>query len=336
MSKIKKILQTITFGIAFSSSSQLNQEEFQYPPTLKEYSQKAEKSQQQTPKINIESSFEGFRSYFTKLENDKIFHPLNKEQLNALKQIMNEIEKTPEKNLSQSQKDLRMYFNRYIYRLETPILLSTINSNILKGTQPPEKFQQLSLNTLVTRIPNHFHVNKNKDDIITSVTFYPNERDSDLNRFIISHLSNPKKLSNNQISSIHPSYYHFLVALLLQENSFGSEKESSAKAQGKFQIKPNTQNFVKRWFGLKKASLEELGFLHLFQLAQLFNIDVSKQPTPEEIILLAYTYHQGPNSYHHIYNLDNTILERLQNYQFNILLVMQHPELFEISQEIRT
>ncbi|MFP4402681.1 MAG: hypothetical protein ACLFPL_05645 [Candidatus Nanoarchaeia archaeon] len=337
MSKFKKYLHALTLGLAFTSPSYSQEEHI--PPTLKEYSQQQALEEslrpQARPSVTSNGSFEEYLSYLKWIDTTRtISKPPTIEQIQELRTTFGQIQKISENQLTQDQKDFRMYYNRHKYELEKPFVLNQI-SKILK-TESPNINIIGNLNILQGRIRNQAYNTNRTPNSFEPVIFYPNEVDPELNQFILQNINDPQKISNGAITKIHPSYYKFLVALLLQENNFGNTTTSSAKAEGKFQIKPDTQQFVKDNFNLtltQQKDKEVLGFLHLFQLAKLFNIDVSKEPTDEEIILLSFTYFQGQDAYTNLLELDNFTLQKIREYSYNILLVMQREDLFEIHQD---
>ena len=358
MSKFKKILKVLTLGLAFSTTPNTtqinNQVQVSDPSTYQEITipeselsinqikSEIQTPTSQTPKpkkspLNIENNdFEEFLSYFKFINQTRNIKPLKVKQIEKLRSIIDTILNKPDKFKTQSEKDLLMFYNRFRYQIDKPLIIESIQS--ILGVELSSVTIKGNLRILHNRIRNNAYNTNREEYSLQPLEFYPNEVDSDLNSFLITNLSKPHEISNGSITSIHPSYYRFLVGLLLIENNFGNTTTSNANAQGKFQIKPEAQKFTREGFNLNRTqsqNLEVLGFLHLFQIAKMFDINISKKPTPEEIILLSWIYFQGINSYRQLYVPSNNTLDKIRNYSYNILLIMQREDLFIINQNKR-
>ncbi|MCH8519443.1 MAG: hypothetical protein LAT82_01680 [Nanoarchaeota archaeon] len=351
MSKIKSFLKVLTLGLAFSSfpnqtshnnpyplsPSQISIQETSTPQISSEQTQDSITQNtntqfltpnnetirpQQRPDTIIEGTFEEYLRYLRWIHQTQHINPLENSQILQLRSYAQEILSINESQRTQDQKDFIFIWNVYRYQLEAPLALQRFSQilPIISASPRPQ------LQVLIERMPNGSYQEEERQ-----ITFYPNQINPQLNRFILHSLENPSQLSNNQIHSIHTSYYQLLVGLLLIENNFGRTTTSSADARGPFQIKPQTINWVENYFNLngRYASMNsneqrqrelEAGFLHIFQLAQFFNIDISRQPTPEEVALLTFTYFQGINSYSRILqDLDSTTQHQLEQYSLPII-----------------
>lgn len=333
MSKLKRFLKVATLGLLpLFPTNQADALEQLLPPTLQEYSLKhAPVTSPIPPSRPHLLDHERFNEYLEILqemrEKGKLTQKLKPEQVLTFRSIALEINSTPDKNRTQPQRDFLFFWNLFRYQLEIPLILDQLEQD-LPGISAGARTH---LEILAQRMPPGTF---QRDDENSPVVFNPQQANDKLYRFISQHLNNPKSISNGRITSIHESYFDILVGLLLIENNFGNTTTSSAGALGEFQILPQTIAWVERHFGLKGRHAEmtdsnqraqrelEAGFLHIFQLAQLYNIDLNKKPTSEEIVLLTFAYFQGTNSYFRLMNLDSTTIEQLEQYSLPILYLL--------------
>lgn len=360
MSKLKKFLKIATLGLAFSSYSHETQIQNNIPQLrstseitqktagdeLREVGIETQIATSQTPRpksspLNvINNTPEEFLAYLRFIDQTRNIVPLKNEQIIELRVIAHQINSKNESSRTQDEKDLLMFYNRFRYQIDAPLIIKAISEILVDKNKSPNNFTKRNLQVIQERIEDRAFNTNREPETLQPLIFHPNETRQPLNSFLLTNLSNPSNISNGMITSIHSSYYRFLVGLLLIENNFGNTTTSNAGAQGSFQIKTDAQQLTRRGFNLtgrKAQDLEVLGFLHLFQLARIFGIDITKKPTDEEVILLSWVYFQGINSYFRLtdVNKDTTTFNRLRDYPYAILLIMQREDLFVIDQEIR-
>ena len=339
MSKFKKILKIASLGLlSLTNPNQTSAQETITPHSQTQVQTPSSETlrPQQRPTTIIDGTFEEFLAYFRFIDQTRNIQPMQIEHILELRRIIDGINAKPQTSRTQPERDLLMFYNRFRHQVDRPLILQR-TSEIL-GAENPTVTYRGNLDILQGRIRNAaFNVGR-PEQSLQPLIFYPNEVDPSLNSFLLENLDDPQQISNGAITSIHPSYYRFLVGLLLIENNFGNTTTSNANAQGSFQIKPEAQEFTRRGFNLssrQQQDLEVLGFLHLFQIARLFGIDISRKPTYEEIILLSWSYFRGINSYRQLYIPSNDTLDKIRNYSYIILFIMQREDLFIINQNNR-
>ena len=236
----------------------------------------------------------------------------------------NDISKT---QMSQDQKDFIYLWSKYQYRIYWDNILKDKIQLILSQNALP-----IDILTGRIRIPDPSSTHEHP-------VFNPPKNHLWLNNAI---LIDPKKHPYSLLSKVpHEDYYKLTVFLLLIENNFGGNITSSADARGPFQIKPSTIEQMEKFFKISQETGTktyreyeeakdhlnmykrevETGILHLYYLADIYGIDYSKKPTEEEIIIITYSYFQGPGGYKQIAKepLDPDTLRKLQEYSLAIL-----------------
>lgn len=345
MSKLKSFLRVLTLGIAFSYPTQTNiNNPYPLHPNQISSSYEIQESQresqisvqtpnnetirpQQRPSTITQGTFEEYFAYLRWTHQVQHISTLPNSQILQLRSFALQILSKDEHSRTQNEKDFIFLWNSYRYQLESPLALSRFSEIIPTISSNPQIISQI----LLERMPQDSFNSNSTSNNVSTITFYPNQVSPQLNEFILNSLANPSSISNNMIQTIHPSYYQLIVGLLLIENNFGRNTTSSAGARGPFQIKPDTIAWVERYFRLsgnytnlnqvQKSQRElETGFLHIFQLALFFDINLSREPSVEEIALITFTYFQGINSYSRILtDLDSRTQHQLEQYVLPII-----------------